>query len=186
MLFMCAHFQENNVWEGILRAVRHYCSRAHILNSSTVYSRELSSPLYKPITVHLLTLAPLRCKGTTDSLKSLSNKPLAARTAYNRHPSGASHKFCIMWAAIFVFILLLPQPISQVLFTKQCLISLFPPESMILQRKKNIVRIHSHQAFYDDNEGTGQKAFSYFSFKTFFPVLVGENSATIKRSRQNP
>lgn len=137
MFFMCAHFQEKNFWEGILRAVRHYCSRAHILNSSTVYSRELSSPPYKPVTVHLLTLAPLRCKGTIDSLKGLSNKPLAACTAYNRHPSGASHKLSIMWAVKFMFILLLPQPISHVLFTKQCLISLFPSESMILQRKKN-------------------------------------------------
>lgn len=181
---MSAHFQENNLWEGILRAVRHYCSRAHIQNSSTVYSRELSSRLCKPITVHLLALAPLRCKGTIDSLKGLSNKPLAARTAYNRHPSGASHKVCIMWAVIFVFILLLPQPISHVLFTKQCLISLFPPKVWSYRERKT-VRIQSHQAFYDDSEGT-LSAFSYFRFKTFFPVLAGENSATIKRSRQNP
>lgn len=96
------------------------------MNCSSVYSRELSSPLYKTITVHLLTLTPLTRKGTIDSLKDLSNKPLAACTAYNRHPSGASHKLCIIWAVIFVFILLLPQPVSHVLFTKQCLISLFP------------------------------------------------------------
>jgi len=48
MLFMCACFQMN-LWEGILSAVRHCCNRARILNSSNVYSRELSSPLYKAI-----------------------------------------------------------------------------------------------------------------------------------------
>lgn len=56
-----------------------------------------TNPLDK---VHLLTLAPQRCKGTVDSLKGLSNKPLAACTAYNKHPSGANHKLCILWAVI--------------------------------------------------------------------------------------
>lgn len=61
----------------------------------------------------------------------------------------------------------------------------FPPWNYDPAEKEKH-RIHLHQAFCDDNEGMGQNAFSFFSFKTYFPHLVGENSATIKRGRQNP
>lgn len=134
--------------------------------------------------VHLLTLAPQRCKGTVDSLNELSNKPLVARTEYSRHASGANYRLlsCELWYLHYVFFCC---SLKQFLMCSSP-INVCYPEIMILQRNKNILRVDLHKAFYDNNEGAGQNGFSYFISKPFFPVLVGENSATVKRSRQNP